>query len=73
MGSEAYKKVIENLRAAIDASGMKQKAVAEKANMTPRQLSDVLCFRQRLAVTDIPIFCKILGTEPAKLFDGAIQ
>lgn len=71
MESEAYKTVIENLRAAIEESGMKQKAVAEKANMTPRKLSDVLCFRQRLDVTDIPVFCRILAIEPARLFAGA--
>ena len=71
MESEVYKTVIENLRAAIEKSGMKQKAVAEKANMTPRKLSDVLCLRKRLDVADIPVFCKILGIEPAKIFEGA--
>ena len=71
MESEAYRTVIENLRAAIEESGLKQKVVAEKANMKARQLSDVLCFRQRLDVADIPVLCRILGIEPVQLFKGA--
>lgn len=72
METEAYKKIISNIRTAIDESGYKQKVVAERAGMTPRQLNDILCFRKRLDAADIPVFCIILNISPAKVFEGAI-
>lgn len=73
METESYKRIISNLRTAIDASGYKQKVVAERAGMTPRQLNDILCFRKRLEAADIPAFCIILNISPAEVFEGAIS
>lgn len=73
METEAYKIIISNLRTAIDESGYKQKVVAERAGMTPRQLNDILCFRKRLDAAYIPAFCIVLNISPAKVFEGAIS
>lgn len=72
MGTEPYQKIIMNLRAAIETSGMKQKVVAERANMSPRQLNDILGFRKRLNPADIPVFCRVLNITPDNLFEGAV-
>ena len=73
METDTYKRIISNLRTAIAASGYKQKVVAERAGMTPRQLNDILCFRKRLEAADIPAFCTILNITPAEVFEGAIS
>lgn len=72
METEAYKIIIANIRNAIDESGYKQKVVAVRAGMTPRQLNDILCFRKRLDAADIPVFCVVLNISPARIFEGAI-
>lgn len=68
MKTEVYKRVIKNIRTAIEKSGLKQKAVAERAGLTDRQLSDILCFRKRLSTEDIPNICTAIGAEPNDIF-----
>ena len=46
METDEYKAIINNLRTVIDESGMKQKVVAERAGMPPKQLNNILCFRR---------------------------
>lgn len=70
MNSERYRAIVNNLRAAIDESGMKQKAVAERAGMTQRGLNDILCFRKRLSPEDIPPLCAILNVTPDRFFQN---
>ena len=70
MHSEAYQCIIKNLRQAIDASGLKQRVIAERSGRTDKQLSNILCCRQRLAVEDIPILCEVLNTTPNNLYFG---
>lgn len=70
MESDQYKMIINNLKEAIEESGMKQKAVAERVGMTPRKLNDILCFRQRLGAEYIPLFCSALQVQPSRFFDG---
>ena len=72
MESETYQKIIKNLREVIEESGLKQKIVAERTNMKPRQLNDILCFRKRLDPADIPAFCRVLNISPDRLFEGAV-
>ena len=73
MESEPYQRIIMNLRAVIDESGLKQKVVAERAGMKPAQLNNILCFRKRLDVAYIPVFCIILNTTPDKIYEGTIS
>lgn len=73
MGSEPYQRIIMNLRAVIDESGLKQKVVAERAGMKPAQLNNILCFRKRLDVAYIPVFCIILNTTPDRIYEGTIS
>ena len=72
MKDEQYKAIISNLREAIQESGLKQKAVAERVNMHPRQLNNVLCYRKRLNPEDIPAFCMVLNITPNQLFKGTV-
>ena len=73
MESQGYQNLIKNLRATIDALGMKHKTIAARSNMTVQQLSNILCFRKRLDVAYIPVFCIILNTTPDKIYEGTIS
>lgn len=56
--------IITVVRNAITESGMTIKAVAEKANMSPQNLSASLCGRRRLLATDFISLCRVLGISP---------
>lgn len=56
--------IITVVRNAIAESGMTMKAVAEKANMNPQNLSASLCGRRRLLATDFIGLCRVLGISP---------
>ena len=70
MESEPYQRIIMNLRSVIDESGLKQKVVAERAGMKPAQLNNILCFRKRLDVAYIPVFCIILIQRLTRFMKG---
>ena len=56
--------IIAVVRNAISEKGMTIKAVAERANMTPQNLSASLCGRRRLLATDFIGLCRVLGISP---------
>ncbi len=56
--------IIAVVRNAISESGMTIKAVAEKAGMSPQNLSASLCGRRRLLATDFIGLCRVLGVSP---------
>lgn len=56
--------IITVVRKAIDASGMTDKAVAERAGIRPQNLSASLCGRRRLLATEFIGLCRVLGISP---------
>lgn len=70
MESKSYQKLINNLRATIDALGMKHKTIAGRCNMTVQQLSNILCFRKRVTVEELLALCVALGVTPNDLYFG---
>lgn len=62
--------IIAVVRNAISESGMTIKAVAEKANMAPQNLSASLCGRRRLLATDFIGLCRVLGISPDDVTNG---
>ena len=70
MENEGYKRIIENLRGAIQESGMKQSVIAERIGKDPKTFSNIMCFRQRLAVEDIEPLCNVLNITPNRLYFG---
>lgn len=63
-----YEGIIERIRFLINAKGLKQNFVAEKAGLTEQGLSDILNNRKLLRVEYIPSLARALGTEPNDLF-----
>lgn len=72
MDNEQYQMIVNNIRDAIDESGLKQRAVAERCGMDPKQLNNILCFRKRLNADDIPKLCNALGVLPDRFFKETI-
>lgn len=70
MNSQGYQTLIKNLRATIDALGMKHKTIAARSNMTVQQLSNILCFRKRITVEELLALCMALGCTPNDLYFG---
>lgn len=70
MENKEYRNLINNLRAKIDALGMKHKTVAARCNMTVQQLSNILCFRKRVSVEDLLALCVALDVTPNDLYFG---
>lgn len=58
----------ENLRKAINASGMKQKVVAERSGFTDQMLTDMLNGRKTIKADFIPRICHALHVTPNELF-----
>ena len=69
MENESYRSVIENMTDAINESGLKQKAVAERFGISARQLNDILHYRKRMDVGLVPVFCNALGLPLNRLFN----
>lgn len=60
--------VAQNLREAINQSGMKQKVVAERSGFTDQMLSDMLSGRKVIKAEYVPPLCAVLGVTPNRLF-----
>lgn len=56
---------IKNL---IKAKGYKQKAIAERAGLTPNQFSEMLNDRRLIKATDIPPIADALGVGVAEIY-----
>ncbi len=60
--------VAETTKKIIQHKGLKQKAIAELAGYTQKQLSDLLCGRKIMKSTDIFKISSVLGVTPNELF-----
>lgn len=60
--------VNENVRDAIEDSGLKQKFVAEKIGISEQALSAMLNGRQKIGAEDFFAFCKVLNKTPEELY-----
>lgn len=67
---ETYGFIIQNLRDAIQESGIKQRIIAERAGKTEKQLSNILCMRKKLEITDVLPLCAVLHIDPNRLYFG---
>lgn len=60
--------VVANVKRIIAEKGYKQMAVAQRAGMSPRMLSDMLNERRVIRADNIPALAKALEVEPNELF-----
>ncbi len=61
--------LVENLNRIIRDKGLKQRRIAELANMDERKVSAILTGRQKnITATDIGKFCVALNSTPNELF-----
>lgn len=60
--------VADNVRKIIAESGLKQLAVAKRVGCTSQELTDMICGRRIIKVSDIPKFSVALGVEISALF-----
>lgn len=58
----------ESLKSLIAESGMKQKAVAERAGFTEQMMCDMLQGRKVIKAEFVPAICQALGVTPNRLF-----
>lgn len=61
-------RMTENIKNLIMESGMKQKAVAERAGFTEQMMSDMLQGRKVIKAEFVPAICQALGVTPNRLF-----
>ena len=60
--------IIESVRNAIEAKGLKQCVVAERAGFTPQEFSNILCGRKTFRTEYVAPVCNALGITPNELF-----
>lgn len=60
--------ILQNIRDAISASGLKQKAVAVRAGLSEAQLSDLLCGRKVLRADIVPRIAAAVGVSVDRLY-----
>lgn len=73
METEYYQRFVKNLRRIIDKSGLKHKVVAERAGLTPYQLSSILNSRKRVDITIFMSLCAALNVTPNSLCERDIE
>ena len=61
-------RMTENIKSLIAESGMKQKAIAERAGFTEKTMTDMLNERKVIKAEFIPALCQALGVTPNRLF-----
>lgn len=59
------------LKVAVADSGMKQIAIARKANISPSKLSDIVNKRRRMDVNEMVEICKAINITPESLFTAS--
>lgn len=62
--------VVTNIKRIMAEKGLKQKFVAEKADFTAQQFSDLLTGRKKFDVTYVIPICRALDVNPNELFEG---
>ena len=65
--------IINIISNAISEKALKKKAVAEKANLTDRQFSDILHKRRKITADEIVPICMALNLSPNELFGYGID
>lgn len=63
--------IAENIRALIQASGMKQKAVANKSGFGEKEFSHMMNGRKEIKAEYIPAIAKALGVTPNEIYGKA--
>lgn len=63
-----YADVIQNIKRIIDEKGMKQVVVAERAGLSPQQLSEILNDRKLLRVEHVVPIARALGVTINELY-----
>ena len=64
-----YNKIVTNIRELIEARGMKQGVVAERAGFTPQDFSNMLNERRKLIrVEHLPAIANAIGVDIKELF-----
>lgn len=64
-----YDDIVKNIKDIIVAKGLKQAAVAKKANLTEKELSDMLnCRRKLIRAEHLPAIANALGVDVNELF-----
>ncbi len=64
-----YDDIVKNIKDIIVAKGLKQAAVAKKANLTEKELSDMLnCRRKLIRAEHLPAIANALEVDVNELF-----
>ncbi|MBR3740226.1 MAG: helix-turn-helix transcriptional regulator [Clostridia bacterium] len=63
-------KLIQGIRALVDESGMKQKAIAKKCGFSEQEFSNMLNGRKVIMGEHIPAIARALGVTPNDIFNG---
>ena len=64
-----YDDIVKNIKDIIVAKGLKQTAVAKKANLTEKELSDMLnCRRKLIRAEHLPAIANALEVDVNELF-----
>ena len=58
----------DGIKIAIKKSGLKQTVVANRTNLTPRQLSDIVSKRKKLDAELLFKICEITGVSPNEIY-----
>ena len=67
-GGEIVIDARDGIKREIIRAGMKQVVVAQRANLTPMQLSDILNKRRRLDANELFDICAVIGVTPDVVF-----
>lgn len=57
-----------NIAKIAEKKGLKQRAIAENAGLTPQALCDVICGRRILKISEVNNVAKALGVDVNELF-----
>lgn len=60
--------VAKNISRIVDNQGLKQRAVAKRANLTTQEMNDMINGRRIIKPRDIPLIAAALGVTPNELF-----
>lgn len=61
------------LKKAIEYSGLKQMAIAERAGLTDQMLSDIVNKRRKLDANEFITVCKIINTTPNEILAFGVE
>lgn len=65
--------VQEHIVKIIRESGLKQKVIAERMNLRPQQLSDIVHKRRKMEANEFLTFCMVTGITPLQFYTRAMK